>query len=465
MMPMVSLDPFDWAGDAAKEVLAEGFTSMMMSIWSGAMWLLEAAFKLLDSFVTVNVADPDLARLYGVTLWVSLALAVMIAFGQVGVAVVRQDGRGFAALAAGVVQYGAVVVCWVTVAGAVIAACAGLTQGILHTLLGVDSFSGYSSDDGFVDTVTGTVESTVLGLTGMFVLIPAAFGYLIIMLVRAAALLILTATIPVAAAGALSEGTRSWMWKSLRWFLAASLMSPLLAVVLGIGVQLAHAGFPDQDTGSAATFQASSSAANIGMSVVGAVVLLVGCFVPLALFRLFAFVDPGTSSGASFRANMASNGGVAGLLGRSGHKLGGEGSGAATQTAADGRTTSESGAEAETANHFQAHGTKSLGHKIGGGAGWALGKVGAGMEAGGRIAQLGASMGVDTMGQAGVGAQSYFDTSPDARTARAKSEAAHGRRSISRTPDSPDEHDDPGGVANEIPPQVVEAGEDGAFMA
>ena len=64
--------------------------------------------------MTVNVTDPDLARLYGVTLWVSLALAVMIALGRSGL---RSYVRTAAASGAHrrLVQYGAVVVCWVTV--------------------------------------------------------------------------------------------------------------------------------------------------------------------------------------------------------------------------------------------------------------------------------------------------------------------------------------------------------------
>lgn len=463
MIPMIDWNPLGWAGDAAKEVLADGFTSMMMSVWSAAMWLLEAAFKILDAFVTVNVADPDLHRLYGVTLWISLAVALILAFGQIGLAVVRQDGRGFGQLAAGLIEYGVVVVCWVAVGAAVIGACAGLTHGILHTLLGVDRFSGYTAGDGFVDSVSGTVQSAVLGLTGLFVLIPASFGYLIIMLVRAAALLIITATIPIAAAGALSEGTRSWTWKSIRWFLAAALMSPLLALVLGLGVQLAHAGFPDGAVAAGPASKASSSSANIGMSVVGAVVLIVGCFMPLALFRLLAFVDPGTSSGASFRSTMAVNGGAAGVFARGGGRLAGagsSGSGAATETASDGRTTSEAGAESATADNFEAPAKKSFGGRVGSVAGWGLTKVGAGMAATGRIAQYGASAGVDTLGQAGVGDKSYYDTSGDARSAHSRARRAHRRDSGG---DMPGESD-AGGVANDVPPEAIEAAEDGAFL-
>ena len=362
VVPLVDLNPFHWLGSAAKEVAADGFTAMMMGLWSAAMWLLQTVFGLLDRFVTPNVQDPDLRHLYEVTVWVSLVVALTIAFGQVGLAVIRHDGRSFGTLALGVVQYGLVLCGWIAGCGVLIAATAGLTSGLLHTLLDANDFSGYAAGAGFVDQVSGTVEAATLGVCALFVLIPASFGYLLIMMVRCATLLILTATLPIVAAGSLGEGTKAWLWKSVRWFLASCLTAPLLALVLGLGVQIAHAGFPDAPTGMGTattspgtesatrpadpapiqrpapaasagdqldaerargipdtlaeeTFETSDTAANVGMSVVGCVILLIGAFAPLALFRVLAFVDPGTASGASFRTAMSANGGVAGLIG------------------------------------------------------------------------------------------------------------------------------------------------------
>ena len=221
IVPMIDLNPLHWLGDKAKEGLADGFTSMMLGIWSAGVWLLKTAFGLIDNF-TPSVEDPDLAKLYSVTLWIGLAIALVVAFGQIGLAVLRQDGRGFGNLAAGVVQYSVVLSCWITVSAGLITVASALTGGILDTLLGVDSFSGYAAGDDFVDKVSGTVQAATLGICSLFILIPAAFGHMVIMMVRSAALLILVATMPIAAAGALSEGTKSWMWKSIRWFLAVS---------------------------------------------------------------------------------------------------------------------------------------------------------------------------------------------------------------------------------------------------
>ena len=445
LAPMFSLNPLTWLGGEAQEALADGFTSMMMGIWSAGMWLLKTAFGLIDNF-TPNVADPDLDKLYSVTVWVALVIALVMAFGQIGLAVLRQDGRGFGTLAAGVVQYGAVLSCWVGVCGGLVAAASGLTKGILDTLLGVDSFSGYAAGDGFVDTVSGSVEAATLGICSLFILIPAAFGHMVIMMVRSAALLILVATMPMAAAGALSEGTRSWMWKSIRWFIACVLMEPLLALVLGMGTQFAWAGMPDGTEQGA-----SSSAENIGTSVVGAIIMLVACFMPMALFRLLAFVDPGTASGVSFRSTMDANGGVAGLMRGDGAGARAAGSGAASETSSDGRTTSENGAEAENANRWQ---SSTIG-KVGGVAG---GVVAGAMEKSGKLAQAGASMSVDVLGQGGIGNQGYYPTENPPKQ-RQQGQRKQGPMS------TPSDETQGRGVAGDIPPEAQAAVEEGAVLA
>lgn len=439
IVPMIELNPLKWLGDKAKEGLADGFTSMMMAIWSGGMWLLKTAFELIDSF-TPNVADPDLGKLYSVTVWIALVIALVVAFGQIGLAVLRQDGRGFGTLAAGVVQYGAVLACWITVSAGLVAAASGLTSGILDTLLDVDSFSGYAAGDDFVDKVSGTTQAATLGICALFILIPAAFGHMVIMMVRSAALLILVATMPIAAAGALSEGTKSWMWKSIRWFLACVLIEPLLALVLGMGAQFAWAGMPDgeQTKTLVGNIKVPDTSANIGMAVVGSIIMLVACFMPMVLFRLLAFVDPGTASGASFRSTMDANGGVAGLIGRNTGGEAASGSGAAAETASDGRTSSENGAETQTANRFQASGIRKIGGMVGG-------AIATGMETTGKIAQAGASMSVDVLGQSGLGNQGYYPTEHNPRA---------NRRHHQMKPFNDTNGD---GVANDMPGQSQEA--------
>jgi type IV secretion system protein TrbL len=462
LVPLVDLNPFHWAGDKIKESLADAFTAMMMAIWSAGLWLLDLVFGVIDRFTTPNVANPGLGNLYGVTLWISFLMALVIGLGQVGLAAIRRDGRSLGSLAIGIAQYGAVVAGWVGVCAGLIVGSTGLTKGLLHTLLGVDGFSGYSASAGMTNQVTGTVQAAVLGLCALFLLIPASFGYLLIMLVREAGLMILTATMPIAAAGALGDSTKAWMWKSVRWFVAACLTAPLLALVVGIGVQISQAAFPggaahhDLDLSSSDSVQqlVGDSTSNVGMAVVGCVIFLVACFCPMALFRLLAFVDPGTASGASFRSTMAANGGVSGLL--AGRRSAQEaGSGAATQAASDGRAASEGSADAETANRFQSRAARAFG---------GVGKVaGKGMDLVGGVAATGASMSVDVMGQSGVGHQGYYDTTPPPRRSRsaARTRVGHGWDPAQGAANDPAHIGGSGGATAE----AAEVAEDGAFLA
>jgi type IV secretion system protein TrbL len=122
------------------------------------------------------------------------------------------------------------------------------------------------------------------------------------------------------------------------------------------------------------------------------------------------------------------------------------GSGAASETASDGRTTSENGAEAENADRWQSSKIGKIGGKVGD-------VVASGMEKTGKVAQAGASMGVDVMGQSGIGNQGYYDTSHSPQQKKQK----HKRQPINDTNGD--------GVANDIPPEAQAAVEDGAFIA
>jgi len=225
------------------------------------------------------------------------------------------------------------------------------------------------------------------------------------MLVRAGALMVIQATSPISAAGLLSEGTRSWFWKSLRWFLAALMIGPLAALVLGIGKKL---------TDGVLSGAGESTQAAVGTAVVGTVLVLLSAFCPLILFRLLAFVDPGTSSGASFRASLDAAGGLDGLLSGQGQQSD-SGSGAATAQASDGSSQGEADAGTATQGRLA---TAMTGLGGGAGAGAALGPAAGLLKAAGNglssLGQGAATYGADILGAAGVGHQQpYFGSTPN----------------------------------------------------
>jgi type IV secretion system protein TrbL len=380
--PWFTLNPLEWLGDAASEAVGEAWTSAMVASWSSALWVLNTAFRGVDAATTPDLsAAGPMGSVYPYTFGIGLTVALIMGFAQIGAAAFRRDGQSLGRLLVGVLQFGAVWLGYVGVAAALVTAAAGLTQGLLHELLGIDSFAGYRPGADWPRQVTDTVTATVLGICAWLLIWPAAIIYLLLMLVREASLMLLAATSPIAAAGLLSDVGRAWFWKSLRWFISALLIAPLSALVLGIGQKI---------TESVVSGAGQSTEAAVGMAVVGGVIILVGALCPFIVFRLLAFVDPGTSSGAAMRASMASQGGVRNLLSRHGDG----GSVVAAEGDGMGRSMGEASADAATSSRFAAAGSAAAA-----GAGAAVAAVGAVSKA----AHAAINVGTDVLSSAGVG--------------------------------------------------------------
>lgn len=388
-----TLNPFGLAGDALGKAAADGWSGIMLAIWSAGLFVLRMILSMMDKFMTPDIsAGGPAAGVYRTTFWCGAALVVIMALIQLGVAGFRRDGMSLARVGIGVAQFAIVWGAWISYGVAVLAACGGLSRALMSSLLKVNSWSQWSpmpEADTFKSGLDVTT-ATVLGLLGLFLWL-AAIGHFVIMMTRAAALLILTATAPISAAGLVSEAGRAWFWKSLRWFHAAAFTPVLSVLVMGIGVQI---------TTGVAQSGASSSEKAIGTALPGVMLILVAVVAPVALFRLLAFVDPGTSSGAAMRAGMAGMGGIQGLLG------GGAGGASGTSSAAtaSGGSGSQSQGEAQSSEATASKFGQAF-SMVGGPAGAALSAgIGVVMKAGATAA----AVGTDEMNQTAVGDSSYF---------------------------------------------------------
>ena len=396
LAPWFTLNPLDWLGDAASEAVGEAWTSAMVASWSSGLWVLNTAFRGVDAATTPDLsAGGPMGSVYPYTFGIGLTMALIMAFAQIGAAAFRRDGQSLGRLLVGVLQFGAVWLGYVGIAAALVTAAGGLTQGLLHELLGIDSFGGYQPGTEWPRQVTDTVTASVLGICAWLLIWPAAIMYLLLMLVREAALMLLAATSPIAAAGLLSDVGRAWFWKSLRWFVSALLIAPLSALVLGIGQKISE---------SVVSGAGESTEAAVGMAVVGGVIILIGAVCPFIVFRLLAFVDPGTSSGAAMRASMASYGGVRNLL--SGQEAGG--TMIAAQSDGVGRSMGEASADAATSSRFATAGSAAAA-----GAGVVVAAVGAVSKA----AHAAINVGTDVLSSTGIGGGHpyYPHYSPDRR--------------------------------------------------
>jgi hypothetical protein len=315
----------------------------------------------------------------------------------------------------GLAQFAVLCGGWVAYTVAVTAAVGGLTRSVMGSLLGVTSWNSWQPWTSF-DTkqVTDAGLATVLGLLGLLMWI-AAIGHLLVILARDAALMVLVATGPIAAAGLVSDTTRAWFWKAFRWFHAAVATPLLVVIVTGVGTKFAE---------GVAAGKAGSIEASVGTTLPAIVLICIAVISPVALFKLLAFVDPGTASGASMRAGLQATGGLQGLL-----------RGQPTAASDDTAAASSGGASAGEASADAATTSRVAG--VVQQAGSFLGPVGAGLAMGigvmTRVGSVGTSVLTDMTNQEGVGHNTY---QPDYQDGR-RDGAARANREANANGDSP----------------------------
>ena len=384
-------NPFSNLANEAAKLIAEGWVAIMLTFWNCGLWLLRLVMGFMDAFLTPDLSeDGPGAALYRTTFWIGGALVLVLCMVQLGVAAFRRDGKTLAQLLIGVGQFAIVWVGIIAYTVVLVAAAGGLTTALMESLLNVTTWSQWQPWTPFeVKDVTDAVLATLLGVMGIFMLL-AAIGHFFIMLVRGAALMLLVATSPISAAGLVGDIGRGWFWKTFRWLHAAAFTPPMVVLVMGVGVQL---------SGGVAAGGATAVEASVGTAFPAVMLICASVVSPLALFKMLAFVDPGTATGAQLRTSWAAAGGLQGLLG--GRSDGG--SSAASASAADGRSSGEASAEATQ--------TSRVGGAIAGGAS-RLGPIGGAISAGiGAVMGAGSAavgIGTDLTNQMGAGHNSYY---------------------------------------------------------
>ncbi len=392
------LDPFNSLVGQATKVGTDIWTVIMLSLWNVGLLLMRFVLQLEEHFLTPDISEGGPAgALYSTTFWIAATFLIIMVMLQLGTAAMRRDGKSLGRLLLGVGQFVIVWAAWLSYAAAVIAACTGLNNGLMRTLFAADSFSGWDPLGGLeVDDVTEVVTAGVLGLLGGLLCL-ASIAHFIVILTRAGALVVLAATAPISAAGLVGDTGRAWFWKSLRWFHAAAFTPVVMTLIMGTGVQMAS---------GVAGGQADQTHQAIGTALPAVMMMLISAVAPLALFKLLAFMDPGTNSGASVRMGLAAMGGMSGLL--SGQRGAGD-AGTAAQAGASGRSQGEAQGEAATSQRFlqgQANAIGGVGAM--GGAAGAVGMVlAAGLRGVSSIGGSAAAVATDTTNQMGVGHNTY----------------------------------------------------------
>lgn len=401
-------NPFGQLGSAAAQVVTDAWTAAWLSVWNGGVWVLRLILDWMDAWLTpdLTAAGPG-EDLYRVTFWIAGVLVMVMFMVQLGIAAARRDPKGLGRAAVGMGQFLIVTAGWIGYTVAITAAAGGLTRALMRSLLGVTSWNTWQPWEPFsVQQIADAGMATVLGLMGLLMWV-AAIGHLVVILARDAALMVLVATGPIAAAGLVNESTRTWFWRAFRWFHAAAFTPVVVVLVTGVGTKFAE---------GVAVGKAGAIEASVGTALPAIVLICVAVISPVALFKLLSFTDPGTASGAAARAGMQATGGLQGLLQ-------GRQSQAADDTArqtAGSQSAGEASAEAATTTRFAAavQGTSAA-------LGPVAAAVGAGLGLMTKVGAFGAATLSDITNQAGIGNNSYQPDyqAPTDHAARANREA------------------------------------------
>ncbi|GAA1831869.1 hypothetical protein GCM10009772_06910 [Pseudonocardia alni subsp. carboxydivorans] len=411
----------DLVGSSLSGIAQNAFSDAMQTVWDSAIWLLKGGFSLADTVshvspatITGNDADSvpvpapvpgsaapppdppqgalDLGSLWSTMIWLAALIALGLFFYQLA-SVALRGGRGMFRAVTGPVQFGIALAVTTGAVAALLTGADGLTAMFLSNLGEQGSFTAIMDNPAVADRfgdnpdlgadVEDSVRSMILGIAALFGVIPAAIGFALAMIFRAAAIMVLIATIPIAAACLVSDTTASMFWRAVRWILAAVLMKPALALVVVIGVNI------------------MSRTQGVAGLLAGTAVLLISLFCPMVLYRLLAFVDPGTGAGIAVRSFGSSSMSGSGPAGSD------SGSSEATNIARHMQSSSSSGAGPASSGGGELGGSTATspaatgraagaGGSAGGAAsgGAAAGGAGGGAAAGGVAAGVGAAGGI-----------------------------------------------------------------------
>lgn len=423
-------------GSTIAGAVADAWTAAMLAVWDAGMWFLNLMLGLVNYFLTPDLsASGPMGQVYDYAFWLAGALCTLFIFVQLGIAAVQFNAKHLGRALVGTVKFLVIITTWVFYAGLIITAASGLTSSLAHALLGSDSLTAASLWKPFsTHSVADAATATVLAFLAIF-LILSSLAVVFVYVARGAALPILVATAPIAAAGSVTEFGNAWFWKTFRWFHAAALSPVLMVLVMGIGTKL---------TAGVAEGLATSLHSAVAAAVPGVMIICMSAVAPMGLFKLLAFVEPGTPSGAAMRQGFAAQGGVQGLMSGGFLKGGQAGSAAgavnpASEPGVDGGTQGEDQAQAATGNRFQ----KAFGQ--------ALPMLGKGMDFANNLGSKGLAMQADLDSQAGVGHTSHF---PDWSAAASRGQNSGPSTGSSQGPDHSEPP--PTGPANPAPTPPIE---------
>jgi hypothetical protein len=395
-------------GGAVDDALKSGWDAICQDFADAASNLLKAFAQAFVAIPNIDIAGGGIKSVYAMSLGIAALIASILLIGQVVRTAFTHDGAPLATALTGLGKALLAFLMTLTVAATALQAADDLTNWIVT--------QGFGSTDGLANKLMAAFQWDN-GTSGTLLMLLAIVGILITivlwfeLLLRNAAFAVLVATSPIAAAGQMSESTRTWWSKLVGAGIQLAILKPLIALVFTLG------------------FTMVDKSGGIESELSGMLVLLLAvvAWPTIARFFTFASVQVGGAAGLGALLGLAAGRGTA----ASGGASGGGASGANPDTFSrqtEARTMAAAGQGSAAAGSAGAAGGAAGGAAAAGAA--ALGPVGIAV-AGAKLAQSAvnalAGRTEQMAGHAGLGGANHYPT-PAGRPSGAQQPPNQGER-------------------------------------
>jgi hypothetical protein len=290
-------------GGAVSGVANSAWDQVCQSFATAAAGLLKSFGQAFTAIPSLNINAAGISGTYGISVSVAASAAALLVFAQVIRTMWTRDGSGLAQAVSGTAK---MVLAWLltaAVATAALQASDQLTDFIVQRSLG--SQQALAARLGSV-VAWGTVTSGQGAVGGSLLLVLALAGIVLVivlwfeLLLRNAAIAVLIALSPIAAAGQASEATKQWWGRTASATVQLVILKPVIALVFAVG------------------FGMAGTSAGVEQVLSGLLVLGLAAFSWPVIARFFTFASVQSSTGSGLAAALGFLAGTAAGSGGSG---------------------------------------------------------------------------------------------------------------------------------------------------
>jgi len=237
-------DPLGCVGQLVGGTASSAWDAICLSFATAADALLKAFARAFTAIPPVDLTSPGVKNVYAICLGIAAVIAALLLLGQVIRTAFTHDGSALAEGLAGIGKAAAAFLLTLAVASAAVTAADSLTGYIVSRSFGsaaaltarittLVSFTGSPGHPG-TELAGGASLLLLLAIIGILLILVLWFE----LLLRNAAIAVLVATSPIAAAGMAAAPGRSWWPKMATATGQLIILKPAIALIFALGLEL-----------------------------------------------------------------------------------------------------------------------------------------------------------------------------------------------------------------------------------